>query len=224
MIKVIIINHTFQKPEFYKRWKCLTEKYKDVDITLLAPVAWAWGEEKTLTYGQIEHLQGTIVDEEHFRVHLIDTKKDVMGEWRSVKLEEEILSTKPDLVYFIGGHTAPPLMQILRLRKKHNLNDMKVVAFSMRGYTPTIDFKKSEPGVQKYINFVGKCLILGPRLRKFNKYCDAVFCHYPAALERFRADGYNGPIYMQTQVGVDPDVFYPSSEAREKIRKKYNIG
>ncbi|MCF8020018.1 MAG: glycosyltransferase [Vallitaleaceae bacterium] len=224
MIKLIIINHTFQKPEFYKRWKCLTQKYNDVDITLLAPMEWKWGEEKTLTYGQTERLQGIVVDDKRFRIHLIDTKKDIMGEWRSIKLEEEVLNARPDLVYFIGGHTAQPLMQILRLRKKHNLNNMKVVAFSMRGCTPTIDFKKSEPGIKKYIKYVGKCLILGPRLRNFNKHCDAVFCHYPDALKRFRLDGYDGPIYMQTQVGVDPDIFYPNSEAREKIRNKFNIG
>ena len=29
---------------------------------------------------------------------------------------------------------------------------------------------------------------------------------------------------MQTQVGVDPDVFFPNQVAKEKIREKYNIG
>ena len=37
MLKIIIINHTFQKPEFCKRWEVLANNHKDLDITLLAP-------------------------------------------------------------------------------------------------------------------------------------------------------------------------------------------
>lgn len=43
-------------------------------------------------------------------------------------------------------------------------------------------------------------------------------------MEEFRREGYKKPIYMQTQVGVDPDIFYPNAQSREKIRNKYNIG
>jgi glycosyltransferase involved in cell wall biosynthesis len=224
MIKLMIINHTFQKPEFYKRWQRLAEMKNDLDITLLAPVEWAWGEDKSLTYGKVDYLYGNIVNEERFRIKLIDTKKVFLGEWKSNRLVKEILNTKPNLVYFIGGHTALPLMQIINLRSKHKLLNMKIVAFSMRGHTPTIDFKRDEFGFKKYISFIGKMMILGPRLKKFNKHCDAVFCHYPDAFKRFRADGFSGPIYMQTQVGVDPDIFYPNLESREFIREKYNLG
>lgn len=33
------------------------------------------------------------------------------------KLEEEIQRICPDVVYFIGGHTAAPLMQIIKLKR-----------------------------------------------------------------------------------------------------------
>lgn len=46
MLKIIIINHTFQKEQFYKRWKWLSEQHKDLDITLLAPADWEWGKKK----------------------------------------------------------------------------------------------------------------------------------------------------------------------------------
>lgn len=223
MIKIIIINHTFQKPEFYKRWKVFAEKHPDLDVTLLAPAKWDWGTRKTLTYGHVEHIDGTMVDEANFHIHLIDTAP-YLGEYKSVLLEKEILRIKPHLTYFIGGHTAYPLMQILKLRKKNAcLKKMKVIAFSMRGHTPTIDFKKSEKGIKKYINTIGKTVLLGPRLRLTNKYCDAIFCHYPAALQAFRDEGYSGAIYMQTQVGVDPDIFKPDKKSRDKIRDKYNL-
>lgn len=75
-------------------------------------------------------MKGTVVDEPRFHIHLIDTKRDKMGEWSSVLLEKEIINIRPDVVYFIGGHTARPLMQILNLRKKMHFNNMKVMAFS----------------------------------------------------------------------------------------------
>lgn len=225
MIKLVIINHTFQKPEFYKRWEVLANTHDDLDITLLAPKHWAWGKEKTLTYGHVDNLEGHILEKPRFHIHAIGVQDAIMGEYRSKDIEREILAIQPDITYFIGGHTAYPLMQILKLRSRsRTLKDMKVMAFSMRGHTPTIDFKKSEKGVKKYINYMGKQVLLGPRLRRFNRDCDAVFCHYPAAMEAFRQEGYQKPIYMQTQVGVDRDVFYPSDAARKKIREKYAIG
>ncbi len=224
MIKIIIINHTFQKPEFYKRWKIFSDMHNDLDVTLLAPEEWEWGKEKTLTYGHIDNIKGTIIEDTRFRIHLIDTKRDKLGEWTSEKLKIEIINIKPNIVYFIGGHIAAPLMQIIDLKNKYNLNNMKIIAFSMRGHTPTIDFKANEKGIKKYINYIAKKLIFSPRIKKCNKYCDALFCHYPIAMKAFRDEGYKKPIYIQTQVGVDPDIFGPNEKSRERIRNKYNIG
>lgn len=199
-MKIVIINHTFQKPEFYKRWMVLAQTHKDLDVTLLAPTEWAWGKVKTQTYGQVFNVKGTVVEEENFRIHLIDINEDFMGEWTSVLLEKEIEEIHPDVVYFIGGHTAAPLMQLIDLRKRLHYDDMKIMAFSMRGHTPTIDFKRTETGLKKYINTLGKLVILGPRVRKTNKYCDVLFCHYPAALQAFREE---------TRCGCRPKLFYP---------------
>lgn len=225
MTKIILINHTFQKQQFYKRWEILAEKHKDLDILLLAPCEWAWGACKTQTYGSVENLRGKVVEKERFRIRLINTKNASMGEYYSPMLENVLITENPDIVYFIGGHTAAPLMQIIKAKKKNKkLANMKILAFTMRGHTPTIDFKKDEKGIKKYINTIGKYCILAPRLRLFKNECDAVFCHYPAALEAFRKEGYKKPIYMQTQVGVDPDIFYPNEKSRKKIRDKYNLG
>lgn len=51
-----------------------------------------------------------------------------------------------------------------------------------------------------------------------------MFCHYPEAMSEFRREGYKKPIFMQTQVGVDTDVFYANAESRQRIRNMYNIG
>ncbi len=196
-----------------------------MDVTLLAPQKWENGNIKTLTYGHVETTMGSVEEEERFRIHLIDTKDVFMGEYTSQLLIREMLEIRPDIIYFIGGYTPATMMQIIDAKKKYHLKDMKIIAFTMRGHTPTICVKKNDPQrVKRYINYFGKLAILGPRYRKFKRYSDAVFCHYPAAREAFLKEGYKKPIYMQTQVGVDPDVFYPDEEARKKIREKYGIG
>lgn len=91
----------------------------------------------------------------NFRIHLIDTKEDRLGEWTSKKLEEEIQLICPDVVYFIGGHTAAPLMQIIKL-KKFRYNNMRILAFSMRGHTPTIDFKKMNQELKNILIHLAK--------------------------------------------------------------------
>lgn len=224
MIKIVIINHTFQKPEFYKRWKSISEIHEDLDVTLLAPVEWTWGAEKTLTYGSVDVISGSVVEENRFRIHLIDVQKFKIGDWHSDLLEKEILDIKPDIVYFIGGHTAYPLIQILNLRRREHLRDMRVIAFSMRGHTSTLAYHNTKQGIKSLVRYIGKIALLGPKLIKFNRECDAVFCHYPDAFDAFRKDGFKKPIYIQTQVGVDPDIFYPNRESRNRIRKKYDIG
>lgn len=223
-MKLVLINHTFQKPEFYKRWKLLTEKYSDVDVTLLAPNEWKWGMEKNLTYGHVDELNGHSVEENRFRIHLIDIQRNRLGGWISNGMAKEVLAIRPDLVYYIGEHTQDALMQLFELRKKHKeLMSTKIVAFSMRGHQQSLKLHFSvnpflfAKNIIKYFYFARK-------IRKLNKYCDAIFCHYPEARDEFVREGYKKPIYMQTQVGVDSDVFHPSQEAREKIRKKYGIG
>ncbi|MEI8133386.1 MAG: glycosyltransferase, partial [Leptolinea sp.] len=57
-----------------------------------------------------------------------------------------------------------------------------------------------------------------------NGNCDAIFCHYPDAVDCFRREGFKGPIYMQTQVGVNANMFTPDQSLRKEIREKYNLG
>lgn len=223
MIKICIFNHTFQKPEFYKRWRLLAEKYSDIDVTLLAPADWTWGESKGLTYGMVEYLKGCAVEEERFHIHLIDVRHTRRIGWVSERMEQEIAELRPDIFYYIGAHYDLSFMKIFEFKKKYHLDNMKIMLFSMRGQKLSLRFEKSKHPVQLAKNIV-KYAIFKSRLNRLNKNTDAVFCHYPVGRDEFIREGYHGPIYMQTQVGVDTEVFRPNPESRQKIREKYNIG
>ena len=124
-------------------------------------------------------------------------------------------------MYFVGG-VLPALTQILKLRAKY-YPKMKVINFNMRG--PAQDLKLDLKGcdlIHKVWRYYTYC-----KAKKSQSYIlknvDAIFCHYPGAVDCYRKEGYDGPIYMQTQVGVNSEWFYSDNNARQEIRKKYNV-
>ena len=223
MIKIILINHSFQVNYFSRRWRLFAEKHPNVDVTLLAPAEYSWYSSKGYTYGKAKNLKGQVVDENNFHIRLFRIKENNphIG-WTSPDFKKLFSDIKPDVVYNIGTHDQESLYQILHILKKNHPN-CKRIAFSMRG--PAHNIVRSK----------GKCSIFRRIVREYlyrrrlshlnyiNSNVDAIFCHYPDAVKCFREEGYNGPIYMQTQVGVNEEWFHEDPIARKEIRKKYKI-
>lgn len=221
-IKIVLINHTFQIDFFYKRWKILADSHPNLDITLLAPEEWTWGNDKTLTFGNPETKKGKKIDNGNFHIHPIDIIPHKFRSWTSKLLKKELKQINPDIIYHIGLHTQDSLYQVINYAK-WNLPKTKVIAFSMRGPYHDNRVKKNKTNVIKWfarrVYYVYRKIMLA----YINRNCDAIFCHYPEAVDSFRREGYKGPIYMQTQVGVDTDIFKPDEIFRKEIRDKYNI-
>lgn len=142
--------------------------------------------------------------------------------WTSPDFKDLFDEIHPDIVYHIGTHNMNSLKQVLRLRSKY-YPEMKVIAFSMRG--PAMNLKLEFDNcsflhklVRRYIYWQSK-----KRLNYINNHIDAFFCHYPDAIKCFQLEGYKGPIYMQTQVGVNEEWFHEDVNARKEIREKYHI-
>lgn len=222
MTKIIIINHSFQVNYFTRRWKLFADKYKDFDVTLLAPNEYSWYAGKGYTYGKAKKITGKEVNEDNFHIRLFKIKNKSHIGWTSPDFEKLFNEIQPDIVYNIGTHDQESLYQILQILKKKHPNT-KRIAFSMRG--PAHNIKRT----------VGPCSIIRKIIREYlyrrrisrlkyvNANVDAFFCHYPEAVSCFRKEGYTGPIYMQTQVGVNEEWFHEDKEARDMIRNKYNI-
>ena len=221
-IKIAIINHTFQIDYFCKRWRMLAQLHPDIDVTLLAPSEFTWGDNNRLTYGKIQEIKGTAQDENNFHIRLIQMKKHKYTSWTSPDMESVLVSIKPDVIYHIGHHQQESLIQVINIRNRH-LKSAKLLTFSMRG--PTV-MKVSREGISLKKFILRQILFQYNQLktRKALKFSDAIFCHYPDGRDCFIQEGYKGPIYMQTQVGVDTDKFRPDTEARKRIREKYGLG
>lgn len=223
MIKIVIINHTFQRKDFYWRWQCLSEKYNDIDITLIAPEKWEDGKSKGLTFGSVKEYTGVIINRERFRIIPVNLIIGKHGDWTYDGIEKIMIDIVPDVIYHIGTQSQDALFQILKLKNNKVFKNTKFIAFSMRGPQLSLRLERS-PSVFRQIKLYGKYLFFAHRLLVFNRKCDAVFCHYPKAVQEFRREGYKGPIYMQTQVGVNPDIFHPDDAARNKVREKLGVG
>ncbi len=215
--KIVIINHSFQINYFSRRWELFAEKHQNVDVTLLAPREYEWYSNKNYTYDGGIKRTSYAFDRGNFHRRLIEMKKG----WLSKDYKPVFDEIQPDIVYLIGS-VAPALAQILRLRDRY-YHKMKVINFSMRGPAQNLVLDTENCTLLHKVWRVYSYMRAKWRLSYINKHIDAIFCHYPEAINCFREEGYYGPIYMQTQVGVNPEWFHPDEEARIEIRNKYNI-
>ena len=221
-MKIVVFGEQFHSPAFYRRWELFAQSFPDVDLTLLTPDRIDWRNKKNFEFGA-SLTEGKTVENRNFRIRLIQRKNHALG-WTSPDFKKILPEINPDIIYVSGGHYAMHLFQILHIRNKM-LPNMKVVSFSMRG--PAYNVETWKMKVQPVSSYIKRRFIMYYYvkfgLKYFNKYCDAVLCHYPRAVECFRNEGYKGPIYMQTQVGVNPELFHENNVWREEIRKKYNL-
>ncbi len=228
-MKIIMINHTFQDNQFSKRWKLLAQAHPDWDITLLAPSEFKWRTSDGLKVVESATAKGYEEETDNYRVKMVNVKPgNSLGmTWTSDEMIDYIDKAQPDIVYHIGSHAQESLMQILNYKRKKR-PDLIVYAFSMRGPTQNIsnfkNMRNEDKTLPRKLYRTIQTEYFKYKLKLLNKYTDAIFCHYPEGMQAFREEGYKGPIFMQTQVGVDLDIFHPDENKRKQIREKYDLG
>ena len=226
IIKIAIVNHAFQKDFFRTRWVKFAKDYPDCELFLITPSTYVWGKSKALTYGKKEKVSAENINEGNFHLITVRSSKSLTGGWKSKDFKKVLQNINPDFIYHIGTHTQNPLFQLINLKRRHFKNSI-LLSFSMRG---TNTNKKSRISLMKYDKNIIKKLLRIPmywldlwRLRKVNKYVDCILCHYPDAEEIFRKEGFKKRISVQTQVGVNTDIFKSNEDYRNEIRTKYNL-
>lgn len=209
IFKIVLINEAFQMEYFSRRWALFAKEHPNVDVTLLMPNQSLWFGKKKYSFGEAFVLKGQNADDGNF--HLRTFKTLFKRTWLSRDFKALFLSIKPDIIYHIGYQWQPSLCQVGQISRRY-LPKTKLLLFSMRG--PAMDIDNQHGLIKLMAKYVVKYV---------NKYYDSVFCHYPTAVDCFRKEGYRRPIYMQTQVGVNSEWFYPCKEFRNEIRQKYGI-
>lgn len=221
-MRITIVCLAFSHNYFARRWELFAEAYPDMDVTLLAPAQHSFYQKKNYSYGKTLSATGHEIDKGNFHIRLF-SKKQKGFIWWSEDFKRLLDESKPDIIYHIGLHTQYSLVQLLRIRKKYHPK-AKVMAFSMRGPNHDIAFLKELNKKHWSVKGTLKQLYTKLVVNYVNKRVDAFLCHYPDALDSFKRDGYNGPIYMQTQVGVNGEWFYQDEEARKEMRSQLGLG
>lgn len=221
-IRIALINHTFQINYFSRRWQLFAETHPEIDVTLLAPVEFEWYKAKGYSFGKTSVLRGKELDNGNFHVRTFQIKNHTLIGWNSPDIEGILRAINPDVIYHLGTHNMLSLKQVLKIRNRH-LKATKVIAFSMRGPALNLRIKQDRCSFPRWVARRILYVYYKRRLAFINKNVDAFFCHYPAAVECFRREGYIGPVYMQTQVGVNEEWFHEDAVARKEIRDKYGI-
>lgn len=223
-ITIALVNHSFQVGYFSRRWELFAQQHPDVEIYLLAPEKREWYGGKAYQYDKSVNkiVESQNFDKGNYHRRVFRVKCSRYSGWTSPDFRIILEDIKADVVYHIGTHNMNSLKQLLQLRTKY-FPSMKVIAFSMRG--PALNLKKNFSSCS-LVKKLGRFFIYHQsksRLDYINRNVDAFFCHYPEAISCFRKEGYDGPIYMQTQVGVNEEWFHEDFQARKNIREKYNI-
>ena len=220
--KIFLINHSFQINYYSRRWELFAQMHPNVDVTLLAPVEFDWYKGKEYSFGKSSKIQGKEKNYGNFHVCTFELRQNRYLGWSSPDFSKILRSISPEIIYHLGTHNMLSLKQVIDIRNRY-LPNTKVIAFSMRGPALNLRLETDSCSLPKKIARKLMFYYLKKRLKYINKNVDAFFCHYPDAVKCFREEGYNGPIYMQTQVGVNEEWFYEDRNARKVIRDKYGI-
>lgn len=205
MIKVLAINSTFREEKYYSRWRLMAEENPDIDITLVGPSKWEGtvGTHKILYPKDIKENRFEVLHVNMPRKNRIVNKLNGMV---SLKLFNILRHKKPDLVYMIGYEKGNFIYEV-NLARKLFFPKGKIVGFTMRG----LDMPLHRKFYRLHWNLS-------------RKIYDAFCCHYPQGMKVLREQGkFHKPIYMQTQVGVNSDIYFTDNNSRKIVREKYNL-
>lgn len=203
MKKMIAICEAFRMPSTYPRWRRLTEIGEGMEVILIAPKYF-----EDHTWPEVRIFETTPVNDGNFRVIPINMKRTrfTRNGFLSFDLLRILMKEKPDFLYLIGYEVDNIIIQNYLTRFLWD-KGCKKVCFTMRGLPLPLNIK----------GFYWRWLIS-------KKFFDAICCHYPHAITVLRHQGqFNGPIYLQTQVGVDKKVHYFSEDRRKNAREKLGI-
>lgn len=196
-LSIVIISHAQVIPVFQNRWKKLS-KDENYEVHLLVPRYWeqTWFGEKVIYEPEEEH-------DGNFHVHpLKTTNVRSWGTYLFASLDAKFREIQPDLIYIIHEEGIRIHHQIY-LYKKIWAPKAKVMFFTMNA--------RGVPCKRFYHRWMWN---------NIKKNTDAALAHYPGCLNSLRKGGYNKPVYLQTQVGVDETLFCPDKEIRDLYREK----
>jgi len=203
-ITVLVINHALAIPAFRRRWEKLAENENfEVHIILPSYLEQFYFGEKVV-YINKNMRKGS------FHIHALKlSHPSNYGSSKFLNLKQELLKIDADFVYLIGNEGIDYLQQAIKGVKKI-IPKAKIAFFTMNA--KPLNYKKAKNPFSYLRGW--------KKFQRIKNNCDIAIGHYPGCLENLRREGFEKPIYLQTQVGVDEALFVPNEVYRTAIRKE----
>ncbi|MGH1406883.1 MAG: glycosyltransferase family 4 protein [Rhodomicrobiaceae bacterium] len=202
--KIAIVSHALVNPVNQNRWKILAQD-DNYEVHLLVPKYW-----KTNWFAEEVIYEPKEVHEGNFNVWPIPTTNPRhWGTYFFKSMDANLRKIKPDFIFIVHEESVRIHHQIF-LYKSIFASKAKIFFFSMNARG--IPYQSATNPLKKIIH---KILWLN-----IKKNTEVALVHYPGCLKSLRSGGYQKPIYLQTQIGVDENLFAPCSDTRSAYRKK----
>lgn len=221
MKKMAIISPNFTEPRFRERWIKFSQTYCDYEVFLLIPNMRKIGYQKEYSFGTVREDKGSQFDFGGCHGVVFSLHYHKFISWTSNNLIKKLREIQPDIIYYIGLHNQESIVQILHGIKKY-IPKAKFILFSMRG--PQHNLKRaSDVNIVK--RMAKNILYYYEQIKQHYIYnnTNAICCHYPEAKHLFELEGFKKPVFVQTQIGVNSDVYKKDIMSRKRIRDKYHI-
>jgi glycosyltransferase involved in cell wall biosynthesis len=206
-MKLLVISHALIQKPSQVRWRQLASRYPDVHVRLLVPKRWI----STWFTNTIE-FKGESVRDGNFEVVPMSTTNDCIW-WRYLLkgLAGQLREYHPDVIFCIHEEQILQLQQTILYRWLFAPRAY-LIYFSMNAFDRIFRFQKiTARGIAKFLWSTALWSLI-------KSGTNAAIVHCPPILEKMRMEGYRKPVLIQTQIGVDEDVFHPDPIKRETIR------
>jgi len=201
--KLVIISHAQVQKSARYRWEYFAKTYKDWEVHLIVPRYWEsyWFKEINVFCVKPEK------NDNYFIHPMPTTSVSNWGRYFIIGLGKKLKEIDPDVIYIVQEESILIHHQIYRVKNKKS----KIIFFSMNAEGRE-RFSKKMQSLLKYFLF--------PDIKKNTV---AAITHCKEGVWSLRSQGYNKPIFIQTNIGVNNKAFQPMPEIRNQIRKKLNF-
>ncbi len=202
--KIAVISHSFVNEVNQNRWK----KFDGYEVHLIMPEYWEsyWFKEKIVFRPKEVH-------KDNFHTHLLPATN--VKNWNRYFLKglcKKLKEINPDVIYLLAEERSLIHHQVYFCKFLYRLKS-KIIFFSMNA--KGVPYKITKNPLKKLFHFLA--------FLNIKKNTTSALVHYPGCLKSLRDGGYDKPIFIQTQVGVDEDIFKKDEKIRAEYKEKLNF-
>ncbi len=199
-MRVLVISHAMVQGASRARWRRLAERHP-VEVTLLVPASW-----RTTWFGEECVWTPEPVQDGRFRVMPVSvTDPSNWSRYLLRSLDAHLREIRPDVIYVVQEESTFVLQQVLLYRS----------LWARRA---------------KLLFFSWNNVAIGDRTwrsrllwRRVCSRCDAAIGGNREVERVLRGAGFTRPVYVQTEIGIDEDIFRPDSARREEMRARLGL-